>query len=300
MKILISGASGLLGTALANALQAEGHRVARLVRPGGTASAGDVRWDPNTATVDSAGMEGSDVIVHLSGAGIAEARWTPPRKQILRSSRIGSTRVLVDSIAQLWQKPRLFVSASAIGYYGNRGDEILTEMSSPAGDFLAVLARDWENEAMRVELSGIRAVILRFGMILSAKGGALPRMLTPFKWGVGGRLGSGEQWISWISLEDAVGALRAAISSKDLKGPVNLVAPNPVQNAEFTRLLAGILRRPAIFPAPAFMLRLMLGELADALLLASQRVRPERLLDAGYRFRHDHLESALRAILPSS
>jgi hypothetical protein len=245
-------------------------------------------------------MEGTDVVVHLGGAGIAEARWTPARKQILRSSRINSTRVLVDSIARLRQKPRLLVSASAIGYYGNRGDEILTEKSIPAGDFLAVLARDWESEATRVEWSGVRAVILRFGVILSAKGGALSRMLLPFRLGLGGRLGSGRQWMSWISLEDAIGALRAAISSEDLKGPVNVVAPNPVRNAEFTRLLARILRRPAIFPAPAFMLRLMLGELADALLLASQRVRPERLLDAGYRFRHDHLESALKVILASS
>jgi hypothetical protein len=245
-------------------------------------------------------MEGTDVVVHLGGAGIAEARWTLERKQILRSSRIDSTRVLVDSIAHLRQKPHIFVSASAIGYYGNRGDEILTEKSSPAGDFLAVLVRDWENEAMRVELSGVRAVILRFGVILSAKGGALPRMLLPFKLGLGGRLGSGKQWMSWISLEDAIGALHAAISSEDLRGPVNVAAPNPVRNAEFAHLLARILRRPAILPAPAFMLRLMLGELADALLLASQRVRPERLLDAGYRFRHDHLESALKVILASS
>jgi hypothetical protein len=251
-------------------------------------------------TVDVAAIEGADAVVHLSGASIAQVRWTRARKEILRISRIGSTSLLVDSMARLRQKPRVFLSASAIGYYGDCGDEILTEMSSPGTDFLAGLARDWEAEAMRAQWIGIRTVILRFGVILSREGGALPRMLRPFKLGVGGRLGSGRQWMSWIALDDVVGIVRAAIANEELKGRLNVVAPCPIPNAEFTRVLASILHRPAIFPAPAFVLRLMLGEMADALLLASQRVRPERLLAAGYTFRHENMESALRAILEGS
>lgn len=297
MKILISGASGFVGQALVTALGAEGHTVARLVRSGGVLSPGDVSWDPMSATSDVSAMEGADAVINLSGASIAGGRWTQERKATLRSSRIGCTRVLVDTLLQLQRKPRVFISASAIGYYGNRGSNLLTEASSPGTDFLALLARDWEGEAIRAEHGGIRTVILRFGLILSAHGGALPRMLLPFKFGAGGRFGSGRQWMSWIELQDSLGIIRAAIADDRYFGPLNVVAPHPLQNIEFTRIVAAALRRPAIFPAPAFALRLLLGEMADPLLLASQRVHPERLLSLGYSFRHDDFASTLRALL---
>jgi len=297
MKILISGALGFVGTALTAALRAEGHIVARLVRPGGVASEEDVQWDPASATIDTAAMEGVEAVVNLSGANVAAFRWTRWQKRMLRASRIGPTRVLVDSISRLRVKPRVFVSASATGYYGSRGDKILTETNGPGTGFLSTLARDWEAEAARAELNGIRTVILRFGVIFSAKGGALPKMLAAFRLGLGGRLGDGSQWLSWIALEDAIGAISLALKNDQIKGPVNVVAPNPVQNADFTRTLAGLLHRPAFFPVPALVLRVLLGRMADELFLASQRVRPERLLAAGYAFRHESVESALRAIL---
>ncbi|MGA8307859.1 MAG: TIGR01777 family oxidoreductase [Candidatus Acidiferrales bacterium] len=299
MKILISGGSGLIGTATSAALQGNGHSVVRLVRPGKGAKAGDIQWDPMRATVDVAGLEGVDVVIHLSGAGIADGRWTEARKQILRSSRIDTTRVLVDSLSRLKQKPRVLIVASAIGYYGSRGDEILTESSAIGTDFLALLCRDWEAEASRAAAMGIRTVMLRFGVVLSGKGGALPKMLTPFKLGVGGRLGDGQQWMSWIAIEDVLGIIRHAIANEQVSGPVNVVAPNPVRNGEFTRLLAAMLHRPAIFPAPAFVLRLAMGEMADAVLLSSDRVKPERMLAAGYKFRFEILEPALRAAVLS-
>jgi uncharacterized protein (TIGR01777 family) len=297
MKVLISGAGGLVGTAVADALRKDGHTVGQFVRPGGTARAGDVRWDPASGTVDLAAMEGADTVICLSGASVGEGRWTAERKNVLRSSRVDLTRVLVDSLGRLKKKPRVFVAASAIGYYGNRGDEILTEASTAGNDFIAQLARDWETETIRAEAVGIRTVILRFAVILSAKGGALARMVLPFKLGAGGRLGSGQQWMSWVGLEDVVEIVRAAISHEQMRGPVNVAAPGPVQNVEFTRVLARVLHRPAIFPAPAFALRIALGEMADALLLASQRVIPEKLRAAGYKFRYENLEGALREIL---
>lgn len=297
MKILISGSSGLVGKALSTGLSREGHTVVRLVRPGGTPSPGDVSWNPMAATFDAAAMEGIDAVVHLSGASIADGRWTPQRKAILRSSRIDTTRVLVDALANLRTKPSVFVCASATGYYGNRGEEILKESSSPGTDFLALLARDWEAEAARAERSGIRTVILRFGLILSAEGGALPRMLLPFRLGLGGRFGTGTQWMPWIGLEDTIAIVCSSITDARFSGPWNVVAPNPVRNAEFTRILASVLHCPAIFPVPAFALRLALGEMAEALLLASQRVLPARLLAMQYPFRFATLETALRAAL---
>jgi uncharacterized protein len=297
MRVLISGATGLVGTALSNTLRADGHTVGQFVRPGGTVGAGDVHWDPATGIVDLAAIEGADAVICLSGANIGDGRWTAERKQILRTSRVDLTRFLVDSLGKLKQKPRVFIAASAIGYYGNRGDEILTESSPPGNDFIAQLARDWEAESIRAESGGIRTVILRFAVILSPKGGALARMLLPFKLGAGGRLGSGNQWMSWVALEDVVGIIRTVIVDERIRGPINVAAPAPVQNAEFTRVLARVLHRPAIFPAPAFVLRIALGEMADSLLLASQRVIPERARAAGYKFRYDNLESALRDIL---
>ena len=296
MKILISGSSGLVGKALSAALRGEGHTVARLVRPGGTVSPGDVAWDPMAATLDPAAIEGMDAVVHLSGASIAGGRWTAGRRAILRSSRIDTTRVLVDSIGNLRARPSVFICASATGYYGNRGDEILKESSSPGTDFVALLARDWEAEAARAEHNGIRTAILRFGLILSTDGGALARMLLPFRLGLGGRFGAGTQWMPWIALEDSIAIIRAAITDARFSGPWNVVAPNPVRNAEFARILANALHRPALFPVPAFALRLALGEMADALLLASQRAVPASLLAAQYKFRFETLEAALEAV----
>lgn len=297
MKVLIAGASGLVGTATTNALRSDGHTAARFIRPGGTTGSGDVRWDPMAATVDVAAMEGADAIILLSGASIGGGRWTQERKNQLRASRLGSARVLVDAVAKLPQKPRAFLAASAIGYYGNSGDQVLTESSANGMGFLAKLARDWEAESLRAQSLGVRTTVLRFGMILSRHGGALPRMLTPFKLGLGGQLGSGRQWISWIALEDVVGVIRSTLQDERFGGPVNVVAPNPVRNADFTRGLASALRRPALLPAPAFALRLALGEMADELLLASQRVKPEKLAELGFRFRYPDLEPALRATL---
>lgn len=297
MRILMSGASGLVGTALAHRLRTAGHEVARLMRPGAEAGPRDVRWDPSAASVDVAAMDGTDVVIHLSGASIAEHRWTMARKAELRSSRVDTTRVLVDAMLNLRQKPRAFVCASAIGYYGNRGDEILTETDACGSDFLALLARDWEAEAMRAAHGGIRSVQLRFGVILAPHGGALPKMLQPIRWGIGGRLGSGQQWLSWIALEDAIEVAHDAIVDERVQGPINVVSPNPVRNAEFTRIAAAILNRPAIFPAPALALRIALGEMAQPLLLASQRVKPQYLLDFGYEFRHENLQKTLLTVI---
>jgi uncharacterized protein (TIGR01777 family) len=297
MRVLISGGSGLVGGALTGALRAEGHTVCHLVRPGGKAAPGDVQWNPLSALVDLPAMEGFDAVVNLNGASIAGGRWTPKRKAILRGSRVDSTRVLVDALSHLRQPPRVFVCASATGYYGNRGDEVLTETSGYGNDFLAIVCRAWEGEAARAASSGIRTVIARFGIVLSAEGGALPAMLTPFKFGAGGRLGSGKQWMSWIALEDVVRVLRTAINDAGWNGPVNVVSPEPVRNSDFTRVLASVLHRPAIFPAPAFALRLALGEMADALLLSSQRVLPECLKQYGFAFRYENLEAALHAVI---
>ena len=297
MKILISGASGFVGGALSEALRTDGHLIVRLMRPGGRAAEGDVRWDPAAGKIDIDAMEGLDAVVHLGGASIAGGRWTPAYKMELRESRVRSTRVLVDALLRLRTKPRVFVCASAVGYYGNRGDEIVTETSGPGSDFLGMLARDWEAKALRASEHGIRTVLLRFGVVFAAAGGALQKMLAPIRWGVGGRLGDGRQWIAWVARQDAVNVARLVIADDRFDGPVNVVAPSPVRNAEFTRIAAKLLHRPAIFPAPAFALRMMLGEMADALLLTSQRAAPERLLQAGYRFQYESLESALREML---
>jgi hypothetical protein len=243
------------------------------------------------------GLEGVDGIVHLAGASIAEGRWTESRKEVLRASRVDATRHLVNGLLQLARPPKVLVTASAVGYYGDRGDEQLTEACAPGSDFLAQLARDWEAEALRAGEKGIRTVLLRFGVILSARGGALPRMLLPFKLGVGGKLGSGMQWMSWLTLAEAVGFARHALENAGLTGAVNAVAPSPVRNSEFTKVIGKVLWRPTMFPAPAFALKLALGEMAEALLLSSQRVIPARLQEQGYRFQHPTLEAALRAVL---
>jgi uncharacterized protein len=297
MRVLISGGTGLVGTALTQSLRADGATVHHLVRTQGDTEAGDVKWNPTSAIVDMAAMEGFDAVVHLSGAGIAKGRWTSARKQVLRNSRVDTTRVLVDALARLTRKPSVFVCASAVGYYGSRGDEVLTESSGNGNDFLGLLCRAWEAEATRASLNGIRTVIARFGVVLSPHGGALPTMAAPFRYGLGGRLGSGKQWMSWIALEDVVGMFKTAISETSWAGPFNLVSPSPIRNADFTRVLASVLHRPAFFAAPRIALRIALGEMADALLLASQRAEPAKLLAAGYRFRQEILEAVLFDVL---
>jgi len=296
MRVAVTGSSGLVGTALRHALARRGHTVHRLVRNNPRAL-GDITWEPVSGRFDLESLEGVDAVVNLAGASVASGRWIEARKRLLRTSRVEATRHLVDGLATLRQKPAVFVSASAVGYYADRGDEELTEKSPPGTDFLARLAADWEAEALRAEQAGIRTVILRFGVILAATGGALGRMLLPFRLGLGGRLGSGRQWMSWFSLSDAVGAIRYVMGNEGLRGVFNAVAPEPVRNVEFTKALGRVLGRPTIFPAPAFALRLALGELADALLLASQRVFPRRLEAAGYPFQHASLELALRNAL---
>jgi len=297
MRVVISGSSGTVGKALTESLVRDGHTVSRMVRPGEAPRPGDVTWNPNTAIVDTAALEGCDAVVNLNGAGIGDKRWTANRKKVLRSSRIDTTRVLVEALSRLKQKPRVFVSSSAVGYYGNRGDEILVESSGNSGDFLGILARSWEGEANRAQIAGIRTVITRFGIILDKHSGALPKTAMPIKLGVGGRFGSGRQWVSWIALADVVRLIRAAIDNDSWRGPVNACSPNPVRNDEFVHAIARVLNKPAFLPAPAFALRIALGEMADALLLSSQRAKPEFLLNAGFDFKYPELEPALRDIL---
>ena len=255
-------------------------------------------WNPATGELGGAGV-GADAVVNLSGASIAEGRWNAQRKALLRSSRLDTTRALVAALAKMNARPSVLVSTSAIGIYGNRGDEVLTEESQAGSDFLAELAKDWEAEAVKAEALGIRVVFVRFGIILSRHGGALAKMMLPFKFGAGGKIGSGRQWMSWITLEDTVEILRLALENAAVRGPVNVVAPNAARNSEFTKELAKALHRPALFPAPAFALRLALGEMADALLLSSQRVAPQKLQQLGYRFLHPDLATALSAVLSS-
>jgi uncharacterized protein (TIGR01777 family) len=306
MRILVSGSTGLVGTALVETLQGQGHSVSRLVRPGTTRNAGaglqkqvlarNVAWDPVAGQFDADAAEGADAVVHLAGASIAGARWNPAHKELLRTSRIDATRHLVGALAKLQRPPRVMVAASAIGYYGNRGDETLTEASAPGNDYLSGLCRAWEAETARAAVFGARVVNLRSGIVLAAHGGALPRMALPFKLGVGGRLGDGRQWMSWLTLQEAVSIIQFAIAAPALAGPVNAVTPNPVRNSEFTSVLAKTLHRPALFPAPAFALRLALGEMADALLLISQKVAPSKLFDSGYRFLQPNLARALAEV----
>src|SRR3984957_13706050 len=297
MRVLISGGSGTVGTALTQSLRADGATVSHLVRVKGPTEPGNVKWNPTSAIIDIVAMEGYDAVVHLSGASIGKGRWTRSRKQILRNSRVDTTRVLVDALARLTRKPSVFICASATGYYGSRGDEILTESSGNGNDFLGLMCRAWEAEATRASLNGIRTVIARFGVVLSPHGGAFPAMAAPFRFGLGGRLGSGKQWMSWVALEDAVNVIKSAIAQTSWAGPFNPVSPSPVRNAEFTRVLAGVLHRPAIFAAPRIVLRLAVGEMADALLLASQRAGPGQPPAGGYQSRQEILEKVLFEIL---
>jgi uncharacterized protein (TIGR01777 family) len=297
MKILMSGSHGLVGKALTKSLTNDGHEVVRLVRHNRSLGALEVEWDPNQGRIDAEHLEGHDVVVHLAGESIAGGRWTDQKKRAIRDSRVNGTRLLSESLARLSRPPSLFLSASAIGYYGDRGDELLTEASAPGNDFLANVCVEWENATRPAVEKGIRTVHARFGIILDAEGGALAKMLTPFRMGIGGRVGDGKQWMSWVALDDVVNGLRFLMEEPSTRGPVNFVAPNPVTNAEFTKTLGRALSRPTLFPVPMFAARLAFGEMADALLLSSQKVEPGVLKSMAYQFRWPTLEAALRHIL---
>lgn len=293
MKILVVGASGLVGTALVPRLISEGHEVLRLTRST-PRDAQDISWNPERGELPPARLEGVDAVIHLAGENIAGARWTDAVKARIRSSRVNGTRLLSETLAQLQRPPQSLICASAIGYYGDRGSEPLTEESGPGTGFLADVCREWEAACEPARQAGIRVVNLRIGVVLSPRGGALQKMLTPFKLGGGGVIGSGKQYWSWIALEDVVGALLHCLTHTELVGPVNGTAPNPSTNYEFTKTLGAVLKRPTIFPVPAFAARLALGQMANDLLLASSRVLPKQLQNTGYEFRCPTLMEALR------
>jgi uncharacterized protein (TIGR01777 family) len=294
--VAVTGATGLVGSALVRSLEADGHRVLRLVRARPAAGGDSVYWDPAKGEIDAAGLEGVDAVVHLAGENIAQL-WTAARKRRIRESRVRGTRLLAEALAGLSRPPRVLVSGSAVGFYGNRGDERLEEDAPPGTGFLAGTAVEWEAAADPARARGIRVVHPRLGVVLSREGGALAKMLLPFRLGLGGRVGSGKQWFAWISEADVVGVLRWMMETETLSGPANTVAPGEVTSAEFTRTLGRVLGRPTLVPVPAAALRLAAGEMGEETLLASQRAVPARLLRAGYRFRHPELEGALRAAL---
>ncbi len=297
MLVAITGSNGLIGTALRRSLEQDGHTV-RALRRGTALEGGD--YDVNTRWFASDALAGADAVVHLAGASIGTARWTAQRRSELRSSRIDSTQLLVDAIGALDRKPRVLVVASGIGYYGDAGNSVVDESTAMGKGFLAELVREWEEAARRAEALGVRVVSPRFGIVLAKDGGALPQMVLPFKLGFGGPIGSGRQWMSWVSLADVVGALKLLLQDERASGPVNVVAPEATTNSGFARALGNVLHRPAFAPAPAFALRLVLGSgRADELLLVSQHVVPKRLSELGYVFRHTDLRQALTAALHS-
>ena len=293
-KVLVSGSSGLVGSALVTALTNGGYEVTRLVRSG---SSGQSRlaWDPNRLPAPNT-LAGFDALIHLAGESIV-GRWTEDKKRRIVDSRVLPTRHLAEAMAKTSPPPQVFICASAIGYYGDRGDEILREESSPGARFSSQLCVQWENACQAAVAAGIRTVNLRFGIVLSAAGGALQKMLPPFRLGAGGNMGNGRQWMSWVDLQDATTAMLHILKTEALHGAVNMTAPNPVTNAEFTKTLAAVLSRPAVFPMPAFAARLLFGQMADELLLASQRVEPAKLLASGYVFQQPELRRSLQRIL---
>ena len=297
MDVAVTGSHGLIGSALCVALTAAGHRPIRLVR--GAATGPDtLSWDPVAGTIDAAALEGVEGVVNLAGAGIGDRRWSDARKQLILESRTRGTRLLADTIACLKTKPSVLVSASAVGYYGDRGDEELTEVSVPGTDFVAHVCTEWEAATALASVAGIRVVTIRTGLVLARHGGVLKKLLAPFRLGIGGRTGSGEQYMSWITLDDEVAAILHALTNPDLKGAANLTAPNPVTNAEFTSTLGRVLHRPAALPTPLLALRALYGaELVKSLLEDGQRALPARLETTGFRFAHTELEPALQALL---
>jgi uncharacterized protein (TIGR01777 family) len=292
MKILVSGSTGLIGSALIPVLAEQGHTIIRLVRRQPRPGTAEVQWNPEAAQIDAAALEGLDAVVHLAGENVA-GRWTKEKKARILDSRVQGTRLLSETLARLKNPPRALASASAIGYYGNRGDEVLREDSAPGTSFMAEVCREWEEATKPASDASIR-------IVLSPQGGALAKMLTPFRLGVGGRIGSGNQYWSWIALDDVISAIRHVLATDELRGAVNIVAPQPVTNAEFTSTLGRALGRLTLLPVPAFAIRLAMGEMADEALLASARVEPACLQQTGYTFRHSDLDGALRHLLARS
>ncbi len=299
VKILLTGGTGFIGRRLARRLAADGHTLHLLVRPGRTGIGPSVEcsvWDVLAGDPPAAALAGVDAVIHLAGEPVAQ-RWTPETKRRIRESRVGATRRLVAALATLERRPRVLVSASAIGYYGSRGDEVLTETSPPGQGFLPEVCVAWEQAAAEAEALGLRVVRLRIGIVMGPEGGALARMLPPFRMGLGGRLASGAQWMSWVHVEDLVDLIRFALASEGVAGALNAVAPNPVRNSEFAAILGKTLRRPAAVPTPAAALKLLLGQMAEEVLLAGQRVVPQAACQAGFSFRFPELEPALRDLL---
>ncbi|MBP6003627.1 MAG: TIGR01777 family oxidoreductase [Pyrinomonadaceae bacterium] len=292
MKVLITGASGLVGTELQKSFSAKGYDMLLASRKEPTDDK-HVKWSIEDGFADPEKLEGIDVIVHLAGENVSGLRWTDDKKKAIRDSRVLGTRNVVDAISKLKNKPKTFIASSAIGFYGERGEEECTESSAVGDNFLAGVCKEWEAESRRAEDAGIRTVLLRTGIVLSKDGGALATMLLPFKMGVGGVVGSGKQWMSWISLDDEIAIINYAIENDNIRGAVNAVAPNPVTNQEFTKTLGEVLYRPTFLPLPEFAVSMIFGEMGDALLLASTKVMPKRLEDAGFEFKYPNLKEAI-------
>lgn len=297
MKILVSGATGLIGSSLIPYLKAQGHTVVRLVRTPRGSHATEIVWDPMKGIIDPSSLEGFDAVIHLSGENIASGRWNKKKKKAIFESRVGSTRLLCHTLSCLTNPPKVFIGASAVGIYGNRGDEVLTEKSSPGEGFLAGVCRKWEEASRPALESGIRVVSLRCGMVLSSEGGALEKMITPFKLCLGGILGSGRQYVSWIAVDDLVRMIGFILNTESIRGPVNAVSIEPVTNREWTETLGRLLHRPTFMRMPAFLVRLLFGEPGNEVLLASERAVPKKITDAGFDFMYPTPESALRTYL---
>ncbi|HEX8276955.1 MAG TPA: TIGR01777 family oxidoreductase [Longimicrobiaceae bacterium] len=297
LRVAVTGSTGLIGTPLVRALRADGHTVLRLVRSRPVSGGDEVYWNPALGEIDTAALEGVDAVVHLAGENVGQPPWTEERKRRIRDSRAQGTTLVARTLAGLSPKPRVLVSASATGWYGDRGDELLTEASGPGTGFLAEVCQTWESSADPARDAGIRVVHPRIGLVLTGEGGVLERLLTPFKLGVGGKLGSGRQWMSWVALHDVLEAIRFALRADGLSGPANLTSPAPVTNEEFTRALGHVLGRPTVLGVPEFALKLAFGQMADEALLSSQRALPDRLREAGFTFQYPDLEGALRVAL---
>lgn len=295
MKILIAGASGLVGSALVSKLKAEGAEVTPLVRS--AAKAGEIEWHPDRGLIDAPALEGCDAIINLAGDGIANGRWTEEKKRRILDSRVNGTRLLSETVANLSRKPATFINASAIGFYGSRGDDLVDEDSGPGEGFLASVCRQWESATAPAEQAGIRVVKIRLGVILTKDGGIMGSMLRPFKLGLGGKVGSGKQVISWVAMDDVVAVISFILQNESVRGPVNVVAPHPVTNEEFTKALGRVLSRPTFMAMPAFAAKLAFGEMADEMMLSSTRVAPKVLNNAGFKFQYPELEAAVRAML---
>jgi uncharacterized protein (TIGR01777 family) len=292
MKIAIAGASGLIGSAFLASVEDEGAEVTRMVR--GSPKAGEIEWHPNQDAIEPTKLEGFEAIVNLAGENVAEGRWTDEKKKKIHDSRVHGTHLISEAIAKVVNKPRVFLCASATGIYGDRPEETLHEHSESGGGFLAGVCREWEKATEPAAKAGVRVVNLRFGPVLAPHGGMMEKMLTPFRMGLGGKIGSGKQYISWVAIDDVVGAMKLALQDESIRGPLNVVSPNPVTNEEFTKALGDALSRPTVMAVPAFAARLAFGEMADEMLLASQRVIPKRLKDARFNFQYPNLVDAVR------